>query len=74
MAIVKIVERRQIRYAHMVGVTPQIMRQGMRADYKMVDRLSDKLRDRMLRAQTLTVKTDCRHHHRGPFRSRPRLG
>jgi leucyl aminopeptidase (aminopeptidase T) len=58
MAIVKIVERRQIRYAHMVGVTPEIMRQGMRTDYKMVDRLSDKLRDRMLRAQTLTVKTD----------------
>ncbi len=59
MAIVKIVERRQIRYAHMVGVTPEIMQQGMRADYKMVDRLSDKLRDRMLRAQTLTVKTDA---------------
>ena len=58
MAIVRIVERRQIRYAHMVGVTPQIMRQGMRADYNMVDRLSDKLRDRMLRAQTLTVRTD----------------
>jgi leucyl aminopeptidase (aminopeptidase T) len=58
MAIVKIVERRQIRYAHMVGVTPQIMRQGMCADYNMVDRLSDKLRDRMLRAQTLTVRTN----------------
>src|ERR1700720_2970435 len=58
MAIVKIVDRRQIRYAHMVGVTPEIMRQGMRADYNMVDRLSDKLRDRMLRAQTLTVRTD----------------
>jgi aminopeptidase len=59
MAIVKVVERRQIRYAHMVGVTPQIMQQGMRADYRMVDRLSDKLRDRMLRARTLTVKTDA---------------
>ena len=35
MAIVKVVERRQIRYAHMVGVTPEIMQQGMRADYKM---------------------------------------
>lgn len=57
MAIVKIVERRQIRYAHMVGVTPQIMQQGMRADYKLVDRLSDRLRERMLRAQTLTVKS-----------------
>ena len=40
MAIVKVVERRQIRYAHMVGVTPEIMQQGMRADYRMVDRLS----------------------------------
>src|SRR5262249_9597846 len=29
MAIVAVVERRAIRYAHMVGVTPQIMKQGM---------------------------------------------
>src|SRR5580704_1898874 len=49
MSIVKVVERRQIRYAHMIGVTPQIMQQGMRSDYKMIDRLSDKLRERMLR-------------------------
>jgi len=59
MTIVKVVERRQIRYAHMVGVTPEIMQQGMRADYRMVDRLSDKLRERMLRAETLTVKTEA---------------
>jgi len=59
MAIVKVVERRQIRYAHMVGVTPEIMQQGMRADYRMVDRLSDRLRERMLRADTLTVKTEA---------------
>src|SRR6202165_2559832 len=59
MAIVQVVERRQIRYAHMVGVTPEIMQQGMRADYRMVDRLSDKLRERMLRAETLTVKTEA---------------
>jgi aminopeptidase len=59
MAIVNVVERRQIRYAHMVGVTPQIMRQGMRADYHMVDRLSDKLRERMLVADTLSVKTEA---------------
>jgi len=59
MAIVKVVERRQIRYAHMVGVTSEIMQQGMRADYRLVDRLSDKLRERMLRAETLTVKTEA---------------
>ena len=59
MAIVRVVERRQIRYAHMVGVTPEIMQQGMRTDYRMVDRLSDKLRERMLRAESLTVKTEA---------------
>src|SRR5204863_5587813 len=59
MAIVRVVERRQIRYAHMIGVTPEIMQQGMRADYLMVDRLSDSLRRRMLRAETLIVKTDA---------------
>ena len=59
MAIVRVVERRQIRYAHMVGVTPEIMKQGMRTDYRMVDRLSNKLRERMLRAETITVKTEA---------------
>src|SRR5208282_5624623 len=43
MEIVRIVERRQIRYAHMIGVTPEIMQQGMRADYRKVDELSDRL-------------------------------
>ena len=32
--IVGVVERRQIRYAHMVSVTPQIMREGMRGLYE----------------------------------------
>lgn len=59
MSIVRVVERRQIRYAHMVGVTPEIMQQGMRADYRLVDKLSDKLRERMLKATSLTVKTEA---------------
>src|SRR5437879_2337492 len=59
MAIVRVVERRQIRYAHMVGVTPEIMQQGMRADYRLVDQLSEKVRARMLGAETLTVKTEA---------------
>jgi leucyl aminopeptidase (aminopeptidase T) len=57
MAIVATVERRQIRYAHMVGVTPAIMRQGMRADYRLVDRLSTVLCERMRRAASLRVST-----------------
>jgi aminopeptidase len=57
MAIVSVVERRRIRYAHMVGVTPRIMCEGMRADYHMVDRLSQQLCDRMETAGSLTVRT-----------------
>lgn len=57
MAIVAAVERRRIRYAHMVGVTPQIMREGMRADYVQVDRLSQRLCERMEHAASLTVRT-----------------
>jgi aminopeptidase len=57
MAIVSVVERRRIRYAHMVGVTPQIMQEGMRADYRRVDELSQQLCDRMHTAARLTVRT-----------------
>jgi aminopeptidase len=57
MAIVATVERRQMRYAHMVGVTPSIMKQGMRADYRLVDRLSITLCERMRTAASLRVET-----------------
>jgi leucyl aminopeptidase (aminopeptidase T) len=57
MAIVAAVERRRIRYAHMVGVTPEIMMQGMRADYRLVDRLSTRLCERMRTATGLRVET-----------------
>src|SRR4051812_12507085 len=57
MQIVATVERRRIRYAHMVGVTPAIMMQGMRADYRLVDRLSTRLCERMRTAQSLRVTT-----------------
>ena len=57
MSIVAAVERRRVRYAHMVGVTPQIMREGMRADYRLVDRLSQQLSDRMETASRLTVRS-----------------
>jgi aminopeptidase len=57
MAIVGTVERRRIRYAHMVGVTPEIMVQGMRADYRLVDRLSTRLCERMREASSLRVAT-----------------
>src|SRR6266508_2791051 len=55
MEIVSLVERRGIRYAHMVGVTSQIMRQGMRADYRLVDELSQRLCERMRSAKHIRV-------------------
>ena len=57
MEIVAAVERRRIRYAHMVGVTAAIMQQGMRADYRLVDRLSTTLCERMRSAVSLRVET-----------------
>jgi len=57
MAIVSLVERRGMRYAHMVGVTSQIMRQGMRADYRLVDELSQRLCERMPHARSLHVES-----------------
>jgi aminopeptidase len=67
MAIVGLVERRRIRYAHMVGVTPRIMQEGMRADYVQVDRLSQQLCDRMPAATRLTVKSAGGSHFTARF-------
>ena len=40
MQMTDVVNRRRMRHAHMVNITPQIMCEGMRADYDRVDRLS----------------------------------
>jgi leucyl aminopeptidase (aminopeptidase T) len=43
MQMTDIVNRRRMRHAHMVNINRQIMREGMRADYRKVDRLSAKV-------------------------------
>jgi aminopeptidase len=43
MELTDIVNRRRMRHAHMVNITRQIMLEGMRADYRKVDRLSTKV-------------------------------
>ena len=40
MQMTEVVTRRHIRHAHMVNITKQIMRDGMRADFLEVDRIS----------------------------------
>src|SRR5437773_861224 len=57
MEIVSVVERRGMRYAHMVGVTSQIMRQGMCADYRVVDERSQRLCEGMPHGRSLDVES-----------------
>jgi leucyl aminopeptidase (aminopeptidase T) len=40
MQMTEVVARRQIRHAHMVNITKRIMADGMRADFREVDRIS----------------------------------
>ena len=49
MQMTDVVNRRHMRHAHMVNITPEIMCQGMRADFDLVDRLSQKVLDRVRR-------------------------
>jgi aminopeptidase len=57
MQMTDVVNRRRMRHAHMVNITPQIMCQGMRADYDLVDRLSQKVLDRVRRATRIRATT-----------------
>ncbi len=43
MQMTEVVNRRRMRHAHMVNITPQIMCDGMRADFALVDQLSRKV-------------------------------
>lgn len=52
-----IVNCRKIRHGHMVGVTPQIMKEGMRADFRLVDRLTVWVKERAERAKQIRCTT-----------------
>ena len=57
MQMTDVVNRRRMRHAHMVNITPEIMCQGMRADYVRVDRLSQRVMDRVTRARRIRATT-----------------
>ena len=52
-----IVNRKRMRHGHMVGITEQIMRQSMRADFEEVDRLTRWVRERAMQAKEITCTT-----------------
>ena len=57
MQMTDVVNRRRMRHAHMVNITPEIMCQGMRADFDLVDRLSQKVLDRVRLATRIRATT-----------------
>jgi aminopeptidase len=57
MQMTDVVNRRRMRHAHMVNITPEIMCQGMRADFDRVDRLSQKVLERVRRAKRIHATT-----------------
>ena len=57
MQMTDVVNRRHMRHAHMVNITPEIMCQGMRADYGLVDRLSQQVLDRVRKARRIRATT-----------------
>jgi leucyl aminopeptidase (aminopeptidase T) len=52
-----IVNRRRIRHAHMVYMTPRIMAEGMRADFDVVDAISTRVRDRAVKAERVRARS-----------------
>jgi aminopeptidase len=57
MQMTDIVNRRRMRHAHMVNITRQIMAEGMRADYRTVDRISTKVLELVRSARTIRATT-----------------
>jgi leucyl aminopeptidase (aminopeptidase T) len=57
MQMTDVVNRRHMRHAHMVNITPEVMCQGMRADFDLVDRLSQKVLDRVKKATRIRATT-----------------
>jgi aminopeptidase len=50
MDMTDVVNRRHMRHAHMVNITPEVMVEGMRADFNAVDRLSQVVLDKVRKA------------------------
>ena len=59
MQMTDVVNRRRMRHAHMVNITPQIMCEGMRADYDRVDRLSQKVIEKARQAKFVRATTSA---------------
>jgi aminopeptidase len=57
MQMTDVVNRRRMRHAHMVNITPEIMTQGMRADFTLIDNLSQAVLDKVRKATYVRATT-----------------
>ncbi len=56
--LIKVVEQHGVRYAHMIGITGEIMQQSMRADFEKIYALGDRLLAIARAAKRAYVKTE----------------
>jgi len=57
MQVSDVVNKKHIRHGHMVNITRQIMMEGMRADFRAIDALSQRLVERARHAESIACKT-----------------
>ena len=57
MQMSDVVNKKHIRHGHMVNITRQIMMEGMRADFRAVDALSQRLIERARHAEKIKCRT-----------------
>ncbi len=65
--MIQVIERRQIRHAHMVYITRQIMMEGMRADFHAVDAISEKIFDFASKTKRIFGTTPSGSHIEAEF-------
>ncbi len=56
---VNVIEQHEVRYAHMVQISHEIMLQGMRADYNVVNAIGQRIRDMAMNCHSIHTKTDA---------------
>jgi len=67
MQMSDVVNKNRIRHGHMVNITRQIMIEGMRADFRAVDALSQRLVERARRAKKIKCRTLAGTDFEGEF-------
>lgn len=70
MEFVHTITSHQIKYAHMVGITEDIMCQAMRADYRKVDEVSRRLLQLASKCKTIKVQSPAGTDMIGTFEQR----